>query len=135
MALLALTAGAAGTLRDDTRRPPYAQAAAFINDHARPGDVVVELQVFPRIPPGRALQVHLDPAIAWYPVRDEQRALDAAGTTGRILYVSPGVRSLEGIRPEAIEAARDGVEPRSWDGLYDVQVVVYAPPHGARGGA
>ncbi len=52
LAIAALAIGGFGTLETDTQRPAYDEAAAFVNAHARPGDVVLDLNPFPGPPHG-----------------------------------------------------------------------------------
>ena len=89
LAFAALAIGGFGTLERDTQRPDYAAAARFVEARARPGDVVLDLNPFPG-PPSNALDVHLDGSLRVFKLGypgQEQRAVRAAGDTGRILYV------------------------------------------------
>src|SRR5204862_4569261 len=42
------------------RRPPYREAADYVESHGRPGDPVLEVAIDPRSPLGGALRAHLD---------------------------------------------------------------------------
>ncbi len=125
MAVAALMVGGFGTLRDDTRRPPYDDAAAFINEHAQPGDVVVELQPFRGPGPARALQVHLRQSIPWFPHDQQDQALERVAPDGRVFFVATRVPVFESDVPRALERRRVAVEDHPWNGFFPLDLTVY----------
>jgi mannosyltransferase len=130
LALVALAIGGAGTLEADTQRPAYSEAGAFVEAHARRGDVVLDLNPFPG-PPSNALDVHIDRDDLHvyklgYP-GEEQRAVRAAGDEHRILYVRPEIGVVKGAVPKSVAAGYREVESRTWPGWFPLTVVVYEP--------
>jgi Dolichyl-phosphate-mannose-protein mannosyltransferase len=120
--VLALALGTARTFGDFIR-PPFRPAASYLNDHARPGEPVLEMGTFD---PGQ-LEPHLDPA---RPVYRAGCANPSTGPgqilTGRV-HCGPGAN---GVRP-ALAAGRRagrlwlvswGARPRSLPGFRAVGV-------------
>lgn len=131
LAFGALGLAAAGTLERDTKRPAYQEVGAFLEERARPGDVVLDLNVFNE-PPGLALQVQVDPDLPFYkmgfPYEQEQQAVDAAAAGGgRILYVRPEISIFRGLVPERVARGFRATEARTWPGVHPLTVVVYEP--------
>lgn len=131
LAFAALGLGAAGTFEKDTQRPAFEEVAAFIERNARPGDVVLDINVFPD-PPGRALQVHLDPRLPVFDVgvyeQEERQAVAAArGRGGRILLVRPEVGLLRGAVPEPVSRDFRARTTRAWEGLQPLTAIVFEP--------
>ena len=129
LAIAALAIGGFGTLETDTQRPAYDEAAAFVNAHARPGDVVLDLNPFPG-PPSNALDVHIDSGLRVFKMGypgEEQRAVRAAGDDHRILYVRPEIGIVRGAVPESVAGRYREVESRTWPGWFPLTVVVYEP--------
>ena len=120
--------GTVATFDAATHRPPYDQAAEFINSRARPGDVVLELQAI-RGEPGRALVVHLLPTLPHYAFGTSDALQAAQASGGRIFYVFPGVKALGNIKPTGVMRAFVAHERRTWAGFYSLTVVVYEPEH------
>jgi mannosyltransferase len=129
LALAALAIGGLRTLETDTQRPDYAAAAEFIEARDRPGDVVLDLNPFPG-PPSNALDVHLDRSLRVFKLGypgQEQRALRAAGDSGRILYVRPEIGVVRGAVPKSVGERYREVESQTWSGWFPLTVVVYEP--------
>jgi mannosyltransferase len=129
LAIAALAIGGFGTLEADTQRPAYAEAGAFIEARARPGDVVLDLNPFPG-PPSNALEVHIGSGLRVYKMGypgQEQRAVRAAGDDHRILYVRPEIGIVRGAVPESVAPRYREVESRTWPGWFPLTVVVYEP--------
>jgi hypothetical protein len=121
-ALVALGVGAVGTFDTATRRPAYDEAGAFIREHARSGDVVLELRRFPD-PPGRALAVHLDPDQT--PLTRPRDAVSAARERdGRIFYMRPEIDQSRDAEADLARQGFDVVERRSWDGRVALTVLI-----------
>ena len=130
VAVAALGLGALGTLEKSNQRPAFEEAAAFIEDRARPGDVVLDLAVF-LPPPGQALRIHLDPGQPVYTVNlresHEQQAVDAAlRSGGRIIYVRPAYVTLRD-KGRLVARRFRAVETRRWPGLQPMTAIVYEP--------
>lgn len=131
LAFAALGWGAASTFEKDTQRTAFEEVADFLEDEARPGDVVLDLNVFPE-PPGRALQVHLDPSLPvfsiGFPREEQQEAVDAAKQSGgRLLFVRPEVSIFRGRVPDPVARNFRAAETRTWAGLQPLSVVVFEP--------
>ena len=131
LAFGALGLGAASTFERDTKRPDYEEVAAFLEQRARPGDVILDLNVFME-PPGLSLRVQLDPDLPFYrmgfPYEEEQEAVDAAvAGGGRILFVHPEIGTFRGIVPPRVARRFRAAETRNWPGVHPLTVVVYEP--------
>jgi Dolichyl-phosphate-mannose-protein mannosyltransferase len=129
LAFGALGLGAAGTFEQDSKRPAFEDVAAYLEARARPGDVVLDLNVFME-PPGLALQVQVDPDLPFFkmgfPYHEERQALEAAEAGGgRVLYVRPEVSVFRGVVPERVARRFRAGETRTWPGLQPLTVVVY----------
>lgn len=126
-AVAALGLGAAGMFEKDTQRPAYEEAAAFLESHARPGDVVLEFNIS-HGPPARTLAVQLEPGLPLFRLGEEPDALRAAGRSGgRVFYVHPELAGLRKIGPIEVGRSFRVVDRRTWDGVYPLTVVVYEP--------
>jgi mannosyltransferase len=130
LAFVALAIGAAGTLEADTRRPPYDDVAAFIKQRARPGDVVLDLALFPG-PPGLALEVHVAPELRvfrlGYPGQEREAIRAARRGHGRIFYVRPEIGIVRGAVPKQVARRYREAESRAWSGWFDLTAFVYEP--------
>ena len=131
LAFGALGLGAAATFEKDTQRPAYEEVAAHLDSIARPGDVVLDLNIFPE-PPGLALHVHIDPRLRvfkmGFPNLEEQQAVDAAlASGGRVLFVRPEISIFRGAVPKRVARRFRVAGTRTWTGLQPLSVVVYEP--------
>ena len=118
--------GAVKSFEPSNQRPAYGDVADFVNAEARPGDVVLELGGFPG-PPGRALEVHLDPNVKAFKVSQVDDALRAAAVSGgRIFYVRPEVPNPTSPGPAVLGSYR-ATQRRTWTGLVPLTVVVFTP--------
>jgi 4-amino-4-deoxy-L-arabinose transferase-like glycosyltransferase len=131
LAFTAIGWGAVSTFERDNHRPDSEQAARYLEEHVRPGDVVLDMNAFPD-PPGRALEVNLDPSIPvfqlGYPSNQERQALDAASAgDGRILMVRPEISVFRGAVPELVGRRFRPTETHTWPGLQPLSVVVLEP--------
>jgi mannosyltransferase len=130
LAFAALGIGAAATLESDTHRPAYEQAAGFVEERARPGDVVLDLNPFPG-PPSEALDVHVDSRLRVFKMgypngeRDAVRAAEASG--GRIFYVRPEIGIVRGAVPAQVAPRYRAAETRTWPGWFPLTAIVYEP--------
>jgi hypothetical protein len=128
-AIAALALGAAGTLERSGQRPAYEEAAAWVEDRARPSDIVLDTPLFPP-PPGLAFRVHLDSDQAVYTVNSlqdqEQQAVHAAlESGGRIIYVHPDLYLFRDFDPPLVARRFQPVETHSWPGFQGLTAVVY----------
>jgi hypothetical protein len=99
-----------------------------VEAHARPGDVVLDLNPFPG-PPSNALDVHLHGGLRVFKLGypgQERRAVRAAGSTGRTLYVRPEIGVVKGAVPPSLQGRR-ALASQTWSGWFPLTVVVYAP--------
>jgi hypothetical protein len=124
-----LALGAVKTLDPDYQRPPYRQAADYIESNGRPGDPVLEVSVDPVNPLGSALLVQLDRR--WPLARlghpGAGAALARGRARGRLFLVVPQVGVLAG-RPHWAPLRRFRlVGRRVFRGLADVGVFDYRP--------
>jgi mannosyltransferase len=130
LAFAALAIGAAGTLEADTRRPAYEDAATFIKERARPGDVVLDLAPFPG-PPGLALEVHVAPRLKvfklGYPGQERKAIRTARRGDGRIFYVRPEIGIVRGAVPQQVARRYRELDSRTWSGWFALTAVVYEP--------
>lgn len=131
-AALALTVaglglGAAGMFEKDTQRPAYDEVAAFLESHARPGDVVLEFNPS-NGPPTRTLGVQLDRDLPLFKLSEEPEALGAAERSGgRVFYVHPEIGGPRKFGPKEVGRTFRVVERRTWEGVARLTVVVYEP--------
>jgi hypothetical protein len=130
LAFGALGLGAASTFERDTKRPAYEEVAAFLEERAHPGDVVLDLNLFME-PPGLALQVQVDAGLPFFkmgfPYHEERQAVEAAAGGGRILYVRPEISIFRGVVPQRVARRFHAAETRTWPGVHPLTVVVYEP--------
>jgi mannosyltransferase len=131
LAFGALGLGAAGTFEPDSKRPAFEEVAAYLEGRARPGDVVLDLNIFFE-PPGLSLEVQVDPDLPFYrmgwPYEEEQQAVDAAAARGgRILFVHPEIGTFRGVVPQRVARRFRAAETRTWPGVHPLTVVVYEP--------
>ncbi|HEX8647547.1 MAG TPA: DUF2723 domain-containing protein [Thermoleophilaceae bacterium] len=123
--LLALGAGALAARGPDARRPQYEEAAAFIERATRPGDPVLDAEVFPERAPRRALEIHLDRTVVETDVADPRPALARAERAAVAGF--PSVRGgAEFDLP--VRAGMRQVERRVFRGSVDLHVAIYARP-------
>jgi mannosyltransferase len=131
LAFGALGLGAAGTFERDSQRPDFEAVAAFLEERAQPGDVILDLNIFFE-PPGLSLQVQVDPDLPFYkmgwPYEEEQQAVDAATAGGgRILFVRPEIGTFRGAVPRRVARRFRAGETRTWPGVHPQTVVIYEP--------
>jgi hypothetical protein len=112
-----------GTLRamgDDGQRPRYREAAEYIADRARPGDAIVEQELFPDLGPWRVhFAIYAPPGLPYY-----RRGFDDPEPADRIFYVSvptalPAPETIDGLVPG---------ERRRFEGIHPVDVTTYVRP-------
>ena len=100
VALAALCVGTVAVTRDDNRRPPFEDAARFIDAHARPGDAVIDFFYNPasRVS-GRELVVNLKGRYHLYRAGSDDDAAwrRARESGGRVFLVVPQVGVLRGV--------------------------------------
>ena len=126
LAVAGLGFGAVATFEQEAQRPPYADVGAFLGSYSRPGDVVVEVNLW-NGPLGQALVMQLDPDLPLYKLRDEADAVRAAEESGgRILLVRPDIDGLR-VGPTGLMRGFRVVDRRTWDGFFGLTVVVYEP--------
>jgi hypothetical protein len=121
----------AASLRPDARRPAYADAASYVNDNARPGDVVLQLTPFVG-PSTTALPLHLDPDIPYFKLHQpngEDRALKTASANdGRIFYVRGDLGGDDQVPPQ-VASTYHPIYEHTWPGLYPITLIEYEPPN------
>jgi hypothetical protein len=126
MALIGFGLGAVATFSRDTHRPAYAAAADYIEQRAKTGDVVLEVQLG-KGPPGRAFEAHLDDELPLFRFVEQDEAVRRAEETGgRIFFLRPSRE--DALQPTAVVERMDERERRTWDGIVPLEVVVYERP-------
>lgn len=126
LAVAGLGLGALAAFSPSTQRPGVAAAARYIEGEARPGDVVLELRLSPGVP-NQAFAVHLDADLPRFTFVQQEAALQQVEATGgRIFFVRPVAEGAPA--PSLLERSMEEVDRRAWDGIYAIEVVVYAPP-------
>lgn len=128
----AVVAGCVQGYGDDSRRPAWNDAAASVEELARPGDAVVNVVLPPEsILLGNDLRMltlttHLDPAVPVRAAPFEDRAIAAAaGDAGRAVVVIRGLPELPAPPPPALGGGFRVVESRTHPGLAPIAVYAY----------
>lgn len=93
-----LAIGAVKTFDADFQRPPYREAADYVEDHGRAGDAVLDVSIAVATPLGGGLAVHLDRRFELAEVghRGTSAVLARARARGRLFLVVPQVGVLAG---------------------------------------
>jgi hypothetical protein len=134
-----LTYGAVRSLDVDNRRPPYKAAAHYIDDAARPGDAVVQLDLTLGASKSQvtiggrqlSLDVNFDKRHDVFSIFEENdlvRAYRRAAAYPRFLLVGPAPLPAP---PPGLKAR--AVDQRDFRGLLPLEVKVYEPEDPARG--
>ena len=100
LALGGLCVGTVATMDDDNRRPPFEDAAAFIDARAQPGDGVIDFFYNPMSKTsGRELVINLEGRYRLFRAGEDDdgawRRAEAGG--GRVFLVVPQVGALRGV--------------------------------------
>lgn len=130
----ALAFGAVQMLRPPYQRPPYRQAADFVEQRYRPGDSVLDFSFRPLSDPlARAAAIYLPGKAIYEAALDESRAWRRAARGGGVFMIVPQVGKLRGIPPRAGPRNLDLtlVSGRVYPGLTDIAALEYRRP-GAR---
>jgi hypothetical protein len=128
LALGAVAVGTVKSLDPDYRRPPFREAAEFIDDRASPGDPVVELLW---LSPSNALSLALTPHFdrAHDLLRLGELDADArrrAALAGRVFLVVPQVAGLRGVAwGEQLGGRFSLVDRATYRGVFPVAVFEY----------
>jgi 4-amino-4-deoxy-L-arabinose transferase-like glycosyltransferase len=123
-----LVAGALLTAGDAGQRPRYREAARYIEATLRPGDVVLERELFPiHAPLRRHLSLYLPSRVPHLREgRDDARAWEAARRGGRVLFVQVIAPAPRGRLPATLGPDRlVPVERRLLAGMLPVSVATY----------
>jgi hypothetical protein len=96
-----LAVGAARTFDGDFERPPYGDAAGYVESHGRLGDAVLEVSIDAIAPAGGALAPELDHSFlhARLGHRGTAAVIARGRRRGRIFLVVPQVGVLRGAPP------------------------------------
>ena len=105
----------------DERRPDYKAVARFLEGNVKPGDAIVEREIFPLGPLALTLEVELDKPLHITELTDTAAAKAAAtGKAPRLFVITPG-RTLPGTG--TIETGgRKPIESRTYPGLTPLTV-------------
>lgn len=129
IALAGLVAGAIAAAGPDGRRPQYEEAARFVEASTRPGDPVLDAEVFPELAPRDALEIHLEPARRVTEIDEDPAGVRRALASAPRIAVTgmPDVRGREAFAaPPA--AGLELVRSRVFRGSVDIRVAIYARP-------
>jgi 4-amino-4-deoxy-L-arabinose transferase-like glycosyltransferase len=127
--LAALAVGVVMAVQPGQRRLDYGAAAAFVEQHARPGDAVVEVEAFPVPGPLRnSWEVHFDKPVNVLEADLDRGAIAAAGRTAPRVFLLLPEKQLGGLKPGIPPelAGRRIVERRVYRGQADLTVLVLA---------
>jgi hypothetical protein len=113
-----LGVGTLGAIGDDGQRPRYREAAAYIAEHARPGDVIVERELFPDLGPWSPhFAIYAPERVPYY-----REGSDEPGPATRVFYVNV---PTAGAAPETVEGLVP-VDRHELPGIHPVLVTTYA---------
>ncbi len=131
---VALGVGTIGALGDAGERPPYREAAAYVAERARPGDVVLERELFAGTGPWtRHFAIYLAPGLE-YRRQGVDEAWEGLRPGGRIFFVQLAAGADPGAPPRL--GPDDGHVPAVREvlpGIHPVAVTTYV--RAARGQA
>jgi 4-amino-4-deoxy-L-arabinose transferase-like glycosyltransferase len=131
-----LAVGAVDTIGADGQRPRYRDAAHLIAARVRPGDVVLERELWPNLGPlSNHLAIYLPPRITHLREGpDDARAWAAARRGGRVFFVQVIAPAPRGRIPATLGPDRlVTLERRELPGFLPVSVTTYGRPGVTRG--
>lgn len=148
LAVAALALGAVHMLGDDLSRPQYDQVAFYINEHSRPGDVIIDETAI--VSPGPLSTIDpylhrrgpifrsLQPQQSSHPFTVDDRRVPAdeaarkavAAAHGRRIFLATDDFRVHLPRPLGLYRA---VATRTWPGIFGTAVRVYALPTSSPG--
>jgi hypothetical protein len=124
-----LAIAAVKSLEPAYQRPPYRDAADYVESHGRPGDPVLEVAIDPHSPLGGALEAHLDGRFPLARVghTGTAAALRRGRERGRLFLVVPQVGPLAGTPRLALLRGFRLTRRRTFSGLAPIAVFDYLP--------